>query len=116
MYADPAYSSEDAQQRLQYDDKPFDYHLDEHRTSQEIGVSRLVDNRQLNFVAYADLPNREGLGLGPRMIVRPPLALLFSREASDGMKIETLNRLFLGQGGGDSHHVRTAMRVEISMS
>jgi hypothetical protein len=38
---------------------------------------------------------------------------MFSTESSDEQKISILNQLLLGVVGGDSHHIRQALRIEL---
>lgn len=83
--------------------------MPEHRTSQEIALTYLVDIRQLNLVSAQDLPKfPDFVQIEKSSLVKLPLALLFSTEYSDSLKINTLNQLFLGQGGGDSYSIRQA--------
>ena len=47
--------------------------------------------------------------------MRLPLSLMFSTESSDQLKILILNKLFLGELGGDSHHIRQALKIELCL-
>lgn len=40
---------------------------------------------------------------------------MFSKETNDQQKIAILNNLFLGEVGGDSHHIRQALSIELSL-
>jgi len=103
------------QYELQYDDKLFD-HLLYHRASQEVGVSHLVDPRQLNTLLLRDCPPpREALPLDRRTTARLPLTMLLSIETPDQTKIDALSRLLLGLSGGDNYHARKAFKMGLSM-
>jgi hypothetical protein len=40
---------------------------------------------------------------------------MFSTESSDQQKKGILNKLFLGELGGDSHHIRQALKIDLCL-